>query len=315
MMIVPPAEPLAVKPSGCAPPPGARRRGRTPDRRPSARRRRACRPRPPRRRPTWRRRTPSGVEAERPDEAPPDAAPTMPSTRESATTAFFHVAMGERSSAVPAPPSLLVSSVMFDPRGRRGSTSLPVIGSPSLRVPCRGAPGGIHGPGYDAMGGSRRNAACARPAAMSASPPRLLLVEDDLDLRKDLLDALGGASPRWRSTSPWRRTHCTAITTSSSWSPVSPMATASSSAGGCGPRAGRSRSCSSGRRARRRTSSRASKQGADDYMTKPPHIPELARVRTLLRRTGKSPSGGFVKHLDLWVDLDRVEAGRGEERG
>ena len=37
------------------------------------------------------------------------------------------------------------------------------------------------------------------------------------------------------------------------------------------------------------------------------------RVRTLLRRTGKSPSGGFVKHLDLWVDLDRVEAGRGEE--
>ena len=26
---------------------------------------------------------------------------------------------------------------------------------------------------------------------MSASPPRLLLVEDDLDLRKELLDALG----------------------------------------------------------------------------------------------------------------------------
>lgn len=53
--------------------------------------------------------------------------------------------------------------------------------------------------------------------------------------------------------------------------------------------------------------------GADDYVLKPYHLGEVvARVRSILRRAGRRPSGGFARHLDLWVDLERVEAGRGD---
>ena len=53
--------------------------------------------------------------------------------------------------------------------------------------------------------------------------------------------------------------------------------------------------------------------GADDYVLKPYHLGEvIARVRSILRRSGRKPTGGFVRHLDLWIDLERIVAGRGE---
>jgi DNA-binding response OmpR family regulator len=53
--------------------------------------------------------------------------------------------------------------------------------------------------------------------------------------------------------------------------------------------------------------------GADDYVLKPYHLGEVvARLRSILRRSGRKPTGGFVRYLDLWVDMERVVAGRGD---
>ena len=54
--------------------------------------------------------------------------------------------------------------------------------------------------------------------------------------------------------------------------------------------------------------------GADDYVVKPFHVPELvARLRTVLRRSGRQDSDGRVSCGDLWADPRSRRAGRGDE--
>lgn len=53
--------------------------------------------------------------------------------------------------------------------------------------------------------------------------------------------------------------------------------------------------------------------GADDYVVKPFHMPELiARMRSVMRRSGISVGPGRVHWHDLWADPEEHRAGRGE---
>ncbi len=54
--------------------------------------------------------------------------------------------------------------------------------------------------------------------------------------------------------------------------------------------------------------------GADDYVTKPFHTPELLlRLRNLLRRADRSdPPSGILRSGDVWADLDSRAAGVGD---
>ncbi len=54
--------------------------------------------------------------------------------------------------------------------------------------------------------------------------------------------------------------------------------------------------------------------GADDYVVKPFHMPELvARVKSIMRRSGRTVGQGLVRHENLWIDAEARKSGKDDE--
>ena len=209
MMIVPPARPWAVKPSGSALLPalvagrtwiGGGQRG-TPGAPALPRHHRGA---------PWRRDALLGSSSSEPPRL--RGHPTMPRTRESATAAFFQAAMGVRSA--PARRRL---------RGSRSSRSFSAGGSASgsrrreasLRAAYEAARGGNHGPGHDAI--SAWNSVVLRRSLSAPDRIRAGHGEERFELKPREFAPLsflvrhpaarGAAGPDPRTRSPRRRRH------------------------------------------------------------------------------------------------------------
>lgn len=152
---------------------------------------------------------------------------------------------------------------------------------------------------------------------IALAPPRLLLVEDDLRIRRELVDALQAAGYSVEVAASFAAARqalesrrdlvlldlglpdgdgldlCRELRHNGSEVPILMLSA----------------------RDQPEQRVRGLDVGADDYIVKPFHLPELlARVRSALRRSGAAASPARLAVGDLWLDRESRRVGRGEQR-
>lgn len=152
---------------------------------------------------------------------------------------------------------------------------------------------------------------------ITLAPPRLLLVEDDLRIRRELVDALQAAGYSVEVAASFAAARqaldsrrdlvlldlglpdgdgldlCRELRRSGSEVPILILSA----------------------RDQPEQRVRGLDVGADDYIVKPFHLPELlARVRSALRRSGAGANPARLAVGDLWLDRESRRVGRGEQR-